>query len=80
MSAVSKIENIYVKAVLAGNNLIITSDYNASINEIKNAVENGQITEEQIDELVQRTLAWKHYKGLLNEETEEINNINEINN
>lgn len=68
MSAVSEIEDVYVKAVLAGNNLIITSDYEASINAIKNAVINGQITEEQIDELVQRTLAWKHYKGLIKED------------
>ena len=59
MNAVSGIENVYTKAVMAGNNLIITSDYQASINNIKNAVTNGTITEEQIDAIVVKNLAWK---------------------
>lgn len=59
MNAVSGIENVYTKAVMAGNNLIITSDYQASISNIKNAVANGTITEEQIDAIVVKNLAWK---------------------
>ncbi len=59
MNAVSGIENVYTKAVIAGNNLIITSDYQASINNIKNAVTNGTITEEQINAIVVKNLAWK---------------------
>ena len=59
MNAVSGIDNVYVKAVLTGNNLIITSDYQASINNIRNAVTNGTITEEQINEIVVKNLAWK---------------------
>ena len=61
----SNIEDVYVKAVLAGNNLIITSDYEASINAIKSAIENNVIEEEIIDNAVTRTLAWKYYKGLI---------------
>lgn len=59
MSAVSGIADVYVKAVLAGNNFLITSDYQASINNIKNAITNGIIGEEQIDGIVVENLAWK---------------------
>ncbi len=65
MSAVSNIENVYVKALLAGNNLIITSDYATSINAIKQGLADWTINEAMIDEAVTRTLAWKCYKGLI---------------
>lgn len=65
MDAVSGIEDVAVFAVKAGNNLIITTDYEDSFNDIKTAVNNGEISEEDIDELVFRTLAWKYYKGLM---------------
>lgn len=65
MGATSGISNATVKAVQAGNNLIITTDYQNSINSLKNAINDGTITEEQIDTLVFRTLAWKYYKGLM---------------
>jgi len=65
MSSVSEIEDVAVFAVKAGNNLIITTNYEDSFNDIKNAVETGEITEEQIDELVFKVLAWKYYKGLM---------------
>ena len=65
MSAVSNIENVYVKAVNSGNNLIITSDCQTAIKQIKDAIENGILTEEQIDDLVIKTIAWKYYKGLM---------------
>ncbi len=65
MNAVSGIKDVNVKAILAGNNMIITSDYETSITSIKNAVINGTITEEQIDNLVVRNLAWKYYKNQL---------------
>ena len=65
MSATFGIEDIAVFAVKAGNDLIITTDYEDSFNDIKNAVDAGEITEEQIDRLVFRVLAWKYYKGLM---------------
>ena len=65
MDAVSGIADVAVFAVKAGNNLIITTDYEESFNSIKTAVNDGEITEEDIDELVFRTLAWKYYKGLM---------------
>ncbi len=54
-----------VKALLAGNDMIIISDYERGISEIKAALESGEITEEMIDRAVMRTLAWKYYKGLM---------------
>lgn len=65
MAAVSGIADVAVFAVKAGNNLIITTDYEESFNSIKEAVEDGEVTEEDIDELVFKVLAWKYYKGLM---------------
>lgn len=65
MGAVSSLDDASVKAVLAGNNLIITTDYVGSINSIKDAVLNGTISEDLINKLVFRVLAWKYYKGLI---------------
>ncbi|MGN0973797.1 MAG: glycoside hydrolase family 3 N-terminal domain-containing protein [Bacilli bacterium] len=65
MGAISSINNATVKAILAGNDLIITTDYIKSINEIKAAVNDGTISEDLIDKLAFRVLAWKYYKGLM---------------
>ena len=65
MGATSWIDDAVVKAVHAGNNLIIVTDYVDSFTSIKMAVEDGNITEAEIDELVFKTLAWKYYKGLM---------------
>lgn len=65
MGATSSIKDAAVKAVLAGNDLLITTDYNGSFNSIKDSINNGNISEELIDRLVFRVLAWKYYKGLM---------------
>lgn len=65
MGASKNIGNKYVKALKAGNDLIITTDYKESFNEIKSGLENGEITEEDINKLAFRVLAWKYYKGLI---------------
>lgn len=65
MGAVSQINNNTVKAIQAGNDLIITTDYKEGINDIKNALQDEIITEKQIDKLALRILAWKYYKGLI---------------
>lgn len=65
MSAVSNIDDAIVKAITAGNDLIITTDYKKSIETIKTAVENKTISEDQIDKLAFRVIAWKYYKGLM---------------
>lgn len=61
----AKIPNATINAVLAGNDLIIVSDYEKSIKEVKDAIENGQISEETINKMAFKLLAWKYYKGLI---------------
>ena len=65
MGAVSSIDNVAVKAIMAGNDLLITTDYEESFNDIKEAVNNKTIDEGLIDKLAFRVLAWKYYKGLI---------------
>lgn len=49
-----------VQAVLAGNDLLIITDYSGGHSEIMKAVESGVIEETQIDEAVLRLLTWKY--------------------
>ena len=65
MGAVSNVEAATVKAVLAGNDLIITTDYAKSIDSIKTAIQNKTIDARLVDKLAFRVIAWKYYKGLM---------------
>ena len=65
MGATSSITTASVDAVLAGNDLLITTDYKKSFNDIKEAYNNGTISEEIINKAAFRILAWKYYKGLM---------------
>lgn len=49
-----------VQAVLAGNDMIISSDFAKQKQEVLEAVKQGRITEEQINQAVKRILAWKY--------------------
>lgn len=57
--------NAVIKAILAGNDLIIVTDYESAISKVKDALENGDIGESLIDKMAFRVLAWKYYKGLM---------------
>ena len=65
MGAVKNIENKNVLSLLAGNDLLISTDYVESIKEIRNAIDNNTLDQETLDEHVLRVLAWKYYKKLL---------------
>lgn len=67
MGAVENIDNPIVKAIEAGNDLLIVSDYEKSIKEIRDALNNKTISEEVINDRVLRILAWKYYKGMIYE-------------
>ena len=54
-----------VLAVLAGNDMVVTTDFETQIPQVVAAVENGIIPEAQIDQSVARVLAWKYDLGLL---------------
>lgn len=65
MGAVSNIDDVTVKALLAGNDLIMTTDYEESIASIKKALQNGTIDEGLIEKNAFRIIAWKYAKGLM---------------
>ncbi len=67
MDAIKKYTSGYsvVQAILAGNNMVIISNYEEAIKEIKEALKQGIITEEIIENNVFKILAWKYYKHLL---------------
>lgn len=54
-----------VMAVKAGNDMIITTDFQTQIPEVIQAVKSGEIDEAQIDQSVTRILQWKYDLGLL---------------
>ncbi len=66
MNAITGITDMYLKAILAGNNLIITSDYEKAILEVKNAINEQKITEEQINQLIIKNIIWKINNELIN--------------
>lgn len=61
----SNIDSPTVKAILSGNDMMIVTDYEKSINDIKGAINDGVLSEDIIDDLALRVLAWKYYKGLM---------------
>ncbi len=65
MGATSTLSGATVRAIQAGNDLIITTDYLRSITETKSALQTGLISESQLDSMVHRILAWKYAKGLI---------------
>ena len=65
MGAVAKDNEAVIKAVNAGNDLIIVTDYEKSIEEIKEAVNAGKIDENRIERMAERIIAWKYYKGMI---------------
>ena len=54
-----------VMAVNAGNDMIITSDFITMKDQVLNAVNNNEISEDTINQAVERVIAWKYYSGLL---------------
>ncbi len=59
MQAVAEYGEPYVKAVNAGNDLIIVTDFDAAYNEVLSAVNDGRISMETLDAAVNRVLEWK---------------------
>lgn len=59
MGAVSETASPEVKAVLAGCDMLIVSDFEISYNELLSAVSRGDISEERINESVLRIIKWK---------------------
>lgn len=58
---------VAVLAVLAGNDMLVTTDYRTQIPQVLAAVEDGTISLETLDNAVARVLRWKQALGLLEE-------------
>lgn len=65
MGAVSNIRDSSVRAIRAGNDLIISTNYLNDMSAIKSAINNGEIALEYVEKLATRVVAWKYYKGLI---------------
>lgn len=67
MDAVQAYGGAYIKAVNAGNDMIIVSDFNAALGEITEGVRSGEISESTIDQAVERIIRVKKECGIIKE-------------
>lgn len=65
VEAYAKDGSVAVLAVLAGNDMIVTTDFETQIPLVIDAVQTGIIQESIIDAAVRRVLAWKYDLGLI---------------
>lgn len=65
MGATADIDNIGLKAILAGNNILITKNYARDITNIINQVNSGNLSEEYLRSLSAKVIAWKIEMGLV---------------
>lgn len=65
MNALLNEKDPVIQAILSGNDLIITTDYENDFKLIEESIKNGTISEDLINKLAFRVLAWKYYKGLI---------------
>ena len=59
MEAVAEYGEPYVKAVNAGNDIIIVTDFAQAYDEVLSAVRDGRIDMETLNKAVERTMKWK---------------------
>ena len=68
-----------IRAILAGNDVLLKTTFpEAMINGIREAVQNGRLTEAKINDAVRRQLAWKHQLGLLERKITPIEGIDKV--
>jgi len=70
VEAYAKDGSVAVLAVLAGNDMIVTTDFEEQIPLVIEAVRAGLIEESMIDTAVRRVLGWKYDLGLISEPAE----------
>ena len=56
---------VAVLSILAGNDIVLTTDYRTQIPKVIEAVKSGTLSEEIIDTACRRVLAWKSALGLI---------------
>lgn len=65
VSAYAEDGSVAVLAVQAGNDMIVTTDFETQIPLVLSAVQSGELSQTQIDTAVTRILTWKYHLGLL---------------
>lgn len=65
MGALKEVNDIAIKAVLSGNDILVTKNYRSDINSIKEAISNKNVSEKLIDILALKNIMWKMSKGLM---------------
>lgn len=65
MGATADIDDIGLKAILAGNNIIITKNYARDIESIISYVKEGTLSEEYLKALAVKVISWKINMGLI---------------
>lgn len=65
MGATASIDDIGLKAILAGNNILITKNYVRDISDIISYVKDGKLSEEYLRSLAKKIIAWKIEMGLI---------------
>ena len=65
MGATASIDDIGLKAILAGNNILITKNYVRDISDIISYVKEGKLSEEYLRSLAKKMIAWKIEIGLI---------------
>ena len=58
-------DNAAILAIAAGNDMVITTDYAHDVPLVVEAVKQGEISMERLDEAVLRVLNWKYDLGLI---------------
>lgn len=58
-------EDSAVQSILAGNDMILSTDYKIQYRAVLTAIDNGIIEEERLDESVRRILRWKMLMGIM---------------
>ena len=71
-SQITTIEDRYVQAIIAGNDVIVVNDFDKAKQQILNAYRNGTITEKTIDRAVKNILTMKFEYGVIDPESVQI--------
>lgn len=65
ISQYAESETTAVLAIQAGNDMLLCTDYKTQISSVLDAVKNGRISQQQVDNAVSRILCWKISLGLI---------------
>ena len=65
MGATEGIENMGIKSLVSGNDILVTKNYKEDIKNILEGVSKGQVSSKYIRALAIKVIEWKISKGLI---------------